>query len=103
MNVRLWLRGVKSLVRKAQIYHVTPSRLASWAMKESYIPIGFDLYLRVKIGSGHCHWPYSAGLIYVNGDFAPCCYLARGEHILGNVFEQGSIRAVWSSERLSLP
>lgn len=66
---------------------------------KKYIPKGFDRYSRVKVGSGRCHWPYSAGLIYANGDFAPCCYLARGEHILGNIFEQGSIRAVWNNKR----
>jgi len=67
-------------------------------VKEKYVPEKFDRYSRVKIGSGRCHWPYSAGLIYANGDFAPCCYLARGEHILGNIFEQGGVRAVWNSK-----
>ena len=68
-------------------------------MKERFIPAGFDRYSRVKVGRGSCPWPYAAGLIYANGDFAPCCYLARAEHVLGNVFEQGSVQTVWNSRR----
>ena len=68
-------------------------------MMDRFIPAGFDRYSRVKVGRGYCHWPYAAGLIYANGDFAPCCYLARGEHVLGNVFEQRSVQAVWNNRR----
>jgi radical SAM protein with 4Fe4S-binding SPASM domain len=68
-------------------------------MKQRFVPQEFDRYSRVRTGSGRCHWPYAAGLVYANGDFAPCCYLARGEHVLGNVFDEGGVRAVWNSNR----
>lgn len=68
-------------------------------MKHKFVPEGFSRYARARVGTGHCHWPYSAGLIYANGDFAPCCYLARGEHVFGNVLAEGGVRAVWNNAK----
>jgi len=66
-------------------------------MKEKWVPKGeYDRYGRARYGKGHCPWPYGGSLVYANGDVSPCCYLARGEVVLGNVFKDGGIRGVWN-------
>ncbi len=68
-------------------------------MKDKYVAEGFDRYSRAKIGSGRCRWPYAGLLIYANGEVTPCCYLGRNQHIMGNAFEEGGVRAIWNNEK----
>lgn len=67
-------------------------------LKQKWIPDGFDRYARPVNGHGRCPWPYGGGLVYANGDLAPCCHLGRGEHVLGNVFGPGGFSRVWNGK-----
>lgn len=67
-------------------------------MKTEYDVEEFSRYKDVPRQKTHCVWPYGGGLIYANGDFVPCCYIARGEHVMGNVFEN-SVAEVWNGKQ----
>jgi len=68
------------------------------AMRRQWVAEALDRYAKPQGAGGHCRWPYTGGLIYANGDFAPCCHLGRGEHVLGNVLKDG-VAKVWNGEK----
>ncbi len=45
-----------------------------------------------------CPWVWENLIIYANGDISPCCYDARGDYILGNIFLE-DIHDIWNSRR----
>lgn len=68
------------------------------AMIEKHVSLRFSRYHRPKEGHGFCQWPYKGAMIYANGDISPCCHLGRGEHKLGNVFNDG-LAGVWNGDK----
>ena len=46
----------------------------------------------------YCGWIHSAMNIHVNGDVVPCCRDPKGEHVLGNIFEE-SWQTIWNNEK----
>lgn len=43
-----------------------------------------------------CSWLYKSTVIFWNGDLTACCFDASGQNAMGNVFESGSLGAVWN-------
>lgn len=66
--------------------------------KEEWMAEDYDRYKNPPSGKSSCPWPYGSGLVYANGDIVPCCYDARGENIMGNVFTR-PFTVVWNGER----
>lgn len=55
--------------------------------------------LKPKLQSNHyCEWLYFTTTIQVNGDVVPCCRDPRGQHVLGNVFEQDFVSEIWNGD-----
>ncbi len=49
-----------------------------------------------KCFSANCFFPFSSLAILVNGDMVSCCLDYNGDNILGNVFNNGGVKAVYS-------
>jgi len=43
-----------------------------------------------------CSWLYKSTVVFWNGDVAACCFDPSGQNAMGNVFESGSLMAVWN-------
>ena len=52
-----------------------------------------------EVSNHYCEWLYFTTTIQVNGDVVPCCRDPRGQHVLGNVFEQDFVGEIWNGER----
>ena len=46
-----------------------------------------------------CSALYKNAFILWNGDVSTCCHDAKGENIMGNIFEAGSFHKVWNAPR----
>ncbi|MGH6662035.1 MAG: radical SAM/SPASM domain-containing protein [Rhodospirillales bacterium] len=48
-----------------------------------------------------CALLYQTMPIHYNGDVSICCFDSLGDHLVGNVFKDGGVRAVWHGEELT--
>lgn len=53
----------------------------------------------LQLSNHYCEWLYFTTTIQANGDVVPCCRDPRGQHVLGNVFEQDFAREIWNGDR----
>lgn len=63
-----------------------------------YLKQGDDYYYRQEVGP-FCKRLWQIATIYWNGDMAGCCCDQQGERILGNVLNDGGLRAVWHGQK----
>lgn len=49
--------------------------------------------------SNKCNWLYKNAYIMWNGDVTTCCYDTYNINVMGNLFEEGSLRAVWNNSK----
>lgn len=47
-----------------------------------------------------CHALYQTMPIHFNGDVSICCFDSFGEQVMGNVFKDGGVKAVWKGKKL---
>ena len=51
-----------------------------------------------EVPDNRCPWMYFSSVVTWNGNVLPCCRDARGEHVMGNVFET-DFGAIWNGDR----
>jgi len=75
-----------------------------WIQKVDLVRVGLvldkEIGFSIKVGMERTPCPvlYNTMPIQVNGDVSICCLDSLGEFIVGNVFEDGGVRAVWHDE-----
>ncbi len=93
--------GADSLVFKtAQFYNYesgnelmpTDTRYARYRLTDSGV-----WQLKSKLPN-RCYRLWAGGVIDVNGDFRPCCFDKKPEHVFGNLYQE-SLASVWNSDR----
>lgn len=84
--------------------HETDDFVSYWLKKVDLVRVGLVLekeigfYLKPGIERTPCPMLYDTMPIQVNGDVSICCLDSLGEFIVGNVFSDGGLKAVWHGD-----
>lgn len=82
---------INKKIELAKSYLPHQKRYSRYTVDDKGIP-----HIKAKVNV--CPW-IRQSVIYWNGDVTLCCYDYNGELIVGNVFDDGSFKKIWKSEK----